>query len=224
MSSKKQLLQKSGVYLVIDNGLPVNKNLFRILSVSLDAGVDMVQLRDKTSGDRDFLRVGREIKEMVREKKDTLFIINDRIDMALNLDADGVHIGNSDAPMETARKVMGVNKIIGVSAGSLEEAMAAETNGADYIGLGPVFDTPIKPATRAVGIERLRETADKINTPLIAIGGINESNVEDVARAGIKRIAVIRAIMESNNPYLAVRNLLEKISNYHDSARARKTE
>ena len=203
------MLKKPGLYLVTDRGILKGRDLFKILSSSLKAGLDMVQFRDKEASDEDFLETGFKIKELLKHK--ALFIINDRVHMALVLDADGVHLGPQDMPAATARKILGKKKIIGFSSHSLKEAMDAQKQPIDYIALGAVFETPIKPDYNAVGLRALKQAAKKIKIPLIAIGGINESNIKEVRIQGIKRIAIVRAILEAKDPYLATKNLLKRI-------------
>ncbi len=205
MISKKELLKKPGLYLVTDRGVLKGRDL--ILSSSLKAGLDMVQFRDKEASDKDFLETGFKIKELLKHR--ALFIINDRVHMALALDADGVHLGSQDMPAVTARKILGKKKIIGFSAHSIEEALDAQERAVDYIAIGAIFKTPIKPDYNITGLDILRQAAKKIKISLIAIGGINESNINDVAAAGVKRIAVIRAILEAQDPYLATKRMLK---------------
>jgi len=209
MMLKKELLKKPGLYLVTDNNALEGSNLFDILSGSLKAGLDMVQFRDKEASDADFLKTGLRIKGLLKNK--ALFIINDRVHMALALDADGVHLGPMDMPVETARKILGKKKIIGFSASSLKEALEAQKQAVDYIAIGAVFQTPVKPNYKIAGLEVLRQAAKKIKIPIVAIGGINETNIKDVAATGVRRIAIVRAILKAENPYLAARNLLERI-------------
>ena len=203
------MLKKPGLYLVTDRGVLKGRDLFKILSSSLKAGLDMVQFRDKEASDEDFLETGFKIKELLKHK--ALFIINDRVHMALALDADGVHLGPQDMPAAIARKILGKKKIIGFSSHSLKEAMDAQKQPIDYIALGAVFETPIKPDYNAVGLRALKQAAKKIKIPLIAIGGINESNIKEVRIQGIKKIAIVRAILEAKDPYLATKNLLKRI-------------
>lgn len=209
MMLKKELLKKPGLYLVTDSGVLKGRDLFEALSGSLKAGLDMVQFRDKEASDADFFKTGLRIKGLLKNK--ALFIINDRVHMALALDADGVHLGPTDMPIEIARKILGRKKIIGFSAGSLKEALEAQKQAVDYIAIGAIFHTPVKPDYRKAGLKTLEQAVKKIKIPIVAIGGINKANIKEVAAAGVKRIAVVRAILEAKNPYLATKNLLERI-------------
>jgi len=206
---KKELLKKPGLYLVADNNAAKGANLFDILPCSLKAGLDMVQFRDKEASDKDFFKTGLKIKDLLKNK--ALFIINDRVHMALAMDADGVHLGPMDMPVEIARKILGKKKIIGFSASSLKEALGAQKQAVDYIAIGAIFHTPVKPDYKIAGLEILRQVAKKIKIPIVAIGGINETNIKAVAATGVKRIAIVRAVLRAENPYLATRNLLEII-------------
>lgn len=207
---KKELLKKPGLYLVTDRNALKGKDLLKILPESLRAGLDMVQFRDKEADDADFLETASKIKDLLREKQ-VLFIINDRIDIAMALDADGVHLGREDVPVEVARRILGRKKIIGFSAHSLEEALAAAEKNVDYIAMGAIFSTPVKPDYGTLGLEALKQAVKQIKIPLVAIGGINESNIGDVVATGVKRIAVVRAILEAKDPYLATKSLLGRI-------------
>jgi thiamine-phosphate pyrophosphorylase len=209
MILKKRLLEKPGLYLVTDSSVLKGRDLFKILSGSLKAGLDMVQFRDKEASDRDFLETCLKIKKQLRHK--ALLIINDRVHVALALDADGVHLGPIDMPVEAARKILGKKKIIGFSVNSLKEALKAQKQAVDYIAIGAIFETTVKTDYNVVGLETLKQAVNMIKIPLVAIGGINESNIKEVKAQGVKRIAVVRAILEAKNPYLATKNLLEKI-------------
>jgi thiamine-phosphate pyrophosphorylase len=209
MMQKKRLLKKPGLYLVTDKKILKGRNLSGILSASLRAGLDMVQLRDKEASDADFFKTGLQIKSLVKNK--ALLIINDRVHMALALDADGVHLGTDDMPVRTARRLMGNKKIIGFSAHNLEEALDGRDQGADYVAIGAIFHTPVKPDYKKAGLDTLKQVVKNIKIPVVAIGGINESNIEKVRATGVKRIAIVRALLKAGNPYLTAKKLLEKI-------------
>jgi thiamine-phosphate pyrophosphorylase len=209
MILKKTLLKKPGLYLVTDSRILKGKDLFNILPCSLKAGLDMVQFRDKEASDKDFLEIGFKIKKLLKHQ--ALFIINDRVHAALALDADGVHLGPQDMPVAIARKILGKKKIIGFSANSLKEAIDAQKQAVDYIAIGAVFATPVKQGYKIAGLETLKKAVNVIKVPLVAIGGIDESNIKEVSAMGVKRIAVVRAILEAKNPYLVTKSLLRKI-------------
>jgi thiamine-phosphate pyrophosphorylase len=201
MKSKKALLKKSLLCLIVDKpavpGLPF-------------AGVDMVQLRDKFSGKGKLLDSAFRLSGLLR-KSPALFIVNDHIDIALIAGADGVHLGQEDIPLKQARRLSGKKLIIGVSCHNLEQALEAQDGGADYIGIGPVYDSLTKPGCRAIGLRALRRLKDRIKIPYFAIGNINMGNIGEVLGAGCRRIAVCNAIMGDNRPARAARRLSDRL-------------
>ncbi|MGH7369988.1 MAG: thiamine phosphate synthase, partial [Candidatus Methylomirabilaceae bacterium] len=178
---------------------------------AIDGGASMIQLRDKTAGPRQLLPHAREIATLCRER-DVRFLVNDRLDLALAVDADGVHLGQDDVPASVARTALGPGKILGVSAHSLEQAIRAEADGADYVGIGPIFDTSTKATGYApLGCDEVRRVRARLDLPLIAIGGIRPDNVGDVIRAGAAGVAVISAVAGADDIRAATRALLEAI-------------
>ncbi|MDO4673463.1 MAG: thiamine phosphate synthase, partial [Porphyromonadaceae bacterium] len=166
------------------------KDLYQCVEESIKGGANIVQLREKDLGTRDFFDRAVKIKEICH-KHNVAMVINDRIDIALAVDADGVHLGQSDMPIEIAKKLIGYNKIIGISAGNLEEAKEAEKNGADYIGVGAVFATSTKKDADGIGRETLKEITDKVSIPVLAIGGIKVENMDYLKGTNIDGICVI---------------------------------
>lgn len=160
---------------------------------ALEGGATTIQLRMKNAPTRRMLEVGKELRRLTDEY-DTLFIVNDRIDVALATGADGVHLGQEDMPIEIAREIVG-DMIIGISASNLKEAKEAERKGADYIGAGSVFPTSTKEDAKYLGLNGLKEIVENVDIPIVAIGGINHDNVEKVLEIGVQGIAVISAIM-----------------------------
>ena len=199
------------LYFIADFESSKGKDLVWIVEKAVKGGATVVQLRAKSISTREFLDISMKIHSFLKKKRVPL-IINDRIDIALALDADGVHLGQKDMPLQIARKILGKEKIIGISVNNIEEAMEAENNGADYLGVGPVFPTTTKPDIRApLGIEGLRKIREKIKIPIIAIGGINKSNVHEVYSTGVDGIAVVSAIILSPDPCQAAEKLIEEI-------------
>jgi len=199
------------LYFIADFESSKGRDLVWIVEEAVKGGATVVQLRAKSISTREFLDIGKKIHSLL-QKKGIPFIVNDRIDIALALDADGVHLGQQDMPLQTARKIMGNEKIIGISVNNVYEALEAEKGGADYLGVGPVFPTTTKPDIRApLGIEGLRKIREKIKIPIIAIGGINKSNVHEVYSTGVDGIAVVSAIILSPNPCQAAEKLIEEI-------------
>ncbi len=184
------------------------------IDVARDAiagGATVIQLREKDRCTRDILRIAAEIKKLTH-RSGTLFIINDRIDIALAIDADGVHLGQEDMPLLYARRILGKGKIIGVSVGGIEEAVRAEREGADYLGVGSIFLTPSKSdAGQPVGLGTLSEIRSSVKTPIVAIGGITLNNIEDVLKAGADGVAVISAVACATDVKRATSELLRKI-------------
>lgn len=183
------------LYLVTDRYFLKDISLKKAVEESILGGATFVQLREKDISSRQFYQYAKEVKEVTDYYK-IPFVINDRIDIAQAVDADGVHLGQKDLPLEIARKILGKEKIIGISTGNVEQAIEAEKNGADYIGIGTVFFTGTKKDINVpIGLDRLREIASKVAIPKVAIGGINENNTKDVITSGVDGVAVISAIL-----------------------------
>ncbi len=174
-------------------------------------GIDVLQLRAKDMADGEILALAVKLRRMTEQHK-VLFFINDRPDLALAAEADGVHVGQEDMPLEAVRKVLAGRKLwLGKSTHRLVELLAAQEQGADYIGVGPVYATPTKPGYKQVGLELVAEAAASVRIPFVAIGGIDSSNVEAVLQAGASRIAVVRAVFNAREPYEAARQLCSKL-------------
>lgn len=196
------------LYLVTDRELCGGRPLAQIVEASVRGGVTMVQLREKDLCTRDFIHQAQELKSML-EPFGVPLIINDRIDVALACDADGVHIGQSDMPYAEARKLMGPGKIIGLSVENMEQVLEANDLDVDYIGVSPVFSTPTKTDTaQPFGLYGLRKAVELSRHPAVAIGGINASNARDIMQCGAAGIAVVSAIIASGDPEAAGRQLL----------------
>jgi thiamine-phosphate pyrophosphorylase len=172
----------------------------------------LCKIKKKDASTREFYNIAKEVKE-VTDKYNIPLIINDRLDIALAVDAAGVHLGQSDMSIEVARKILGEEKIIGISAGNLEEALEAEKSGADYLGIGAIFYTGTKKdIDEPIGLEGLKEIINKIKIPSVAIGGINKDNTEDVIKTGVNGISVISAILGYEDTKKASEELLSKLS------------
>ena len=187
------------LYLVLDGRDPEP-----VLTAALGNGVDLVQLRDKELGDDELVETARTFRR-VADEHGALFVLNDRPDLVAACRADGVHVGQEDTPVAEARRIIGPGKLIGLSTHSPEQIAAAE--GVDYISVGPVWETPTKPGRPAVGLALVAEAARIARVPFFAIGGIDESNVNEVVAAGATRIAVVRAIRDAADPAAAARAL-----------------
>lgn len=200
------------LYVIIDSRAANGRSLTDVALEAAEGGADIIQLREKDMAAREVVDLGRAIRKAIAGR-DTLFIINDRPDIALAAGADGVHIGQDDIPPDFARAIIGKDKILGISTHSLAQALSAQKSGADYIGVGPVFSTPTKPDSEAVGLGLVREVRKAVNIPFVAIGGINADNIAQVIGAGAGRIAVVRAVCGAKDVRNAARILKEKLDN-----------
>ncbi len=186
------------------------QDLIQKVKLALEGGVGMIQFRCKKYSDLEKISQARQIASLCKEYK-SLFIINDRLDIALAVDADGVHLGQNDIPTNIARKILGEERLIGKSTNCLEQLHLAHQEGCDYLGVGPINKTSTKPEINPVGLSYVREASKESNLPWFAIGGINESNIKEVASSGAKKIAVIGAIMNSDNPKNLSMKLIEAL-------------
>lgn len=200
MSGRRQRLQRAALYLVCDD----RSDAF--LTRALRGGVDIVQLRIKGGSDDEILAAGRRFR-VACAVAGALLIVNDRPDLTAALDADGVHLGQEDTAVARARELVGAQRLVGLSTHSPAQIEAAANAGVDYIGVGPVHATPTKPGRAPVGPELVRYAAQHSPLPFFAIGGIDTANVAAVHAAGARRIAVVRALTESDDPEAAAREL-----------------
>ena len=182
---------------------------------ALAGGVGIVQLREKDLPERRLIELGRRVREWTREAN-ALFIMNDRADLAVVTDADGVHVGQDELSVKEARRIVGPQRLVGVSTHTIEQARRAVLDGADYIGVGPVFPSSTKAFESLAGLEFVREVAAEISLPWFAIGGINADNVNLVVESGAKRIAVSSAILSAKDPEAAARELGSKVVSAED--------
>jgi thiamine-phosphate pyrophosphorylase len=182
-----------------------------IIESAVKGGVTVVQLREKHANTREFLYEALKVRDFCREKN-ILFIINDRLDIAQSVDADGVHLGQDDLPIEYARRFLGSDKIIGTSAFNETEAMEAEKAGADYLGISPIFTTPTKPELETgIGIDGLRKIRKSAKIPMVGIGGLGSTNAYDVIMAGADGVAVVSAIVSAADPEKAAAEIKSEI-------------
>jgi thiamine-phosphate pyrophosphorylase len=200
------------LYLVTDRELARGRPTPGIVRAAVRGGATCVQLRDKTCSTREFIAEALAVRDFLKSRGIPL-IINDRVDIALAVGADGVHLGQSDMPLSTARSILGGSKIIGISAESIRDAVAAEGGGADYLGVSPIFATPTKTDTAApLGLEGLRAIRREVQLPLVAIGGLNAGNAAAVIAAGADGLAVVSAIVAADEPELAAREMVRHIA------------
>jgi thiamine-phosphate pyrophosphorylase len=201
-----------GLYFVTDRGLCGNKPLEEVVIEAVKGGAAYVQLREKDVSTGFFLEEAKRIKKLLEQYRVPL-IINDRVDVALACGAEGVHIGQEDMPYEIVRKLMGQKAIIGLSVETWEDVKASQKMDVNYIGVSPVFSTPTKTDTKgAWGLEGLAKIKAFSRHPLVAIGGINESNVSEVVKAGADCIAVVSAICASPHSEAAARRINKMIN------------
>lgn len=207
------LSRQSALHVLTDREWSLGRDTLTAARAALDGGATVIQLRDKKASTRTLVEEGQALRVLTRERG-ALLIVNDRIDVALAIEADGAHVGqDDDMPIALARKLLGPNRILGVSAGNLEEAYVAIANGADYLGVGPIYATKTKAdAGEPIGLSLLTELASHYSTPLIAIGGIKAGNVAAVLQAGAQGIAVIRAAVSSQDITAATRELREHMN------------
>ena len=209
-ADRRERLARSHLYVVTD-AREQQGDLAEFLGEILDAGVDMVQLREKDAEVADLLSWGEVFREAAA-RNGALFILNDRPEVALALDADGVHLGQDDAPLDEARAILGTDAILGLSTHTPDQWTGAPPE-ADYLCAGPVWETPTKPGRPAAGLDYVRYAAKSgERRPWFAIGGINESNLQQVQEAGANRIVVVRAISEASEPRSAVASLVRSLT------------
>ena len=194
------------LYAVTDRHWLNGRTLYEVVKESLDGGATFVQLREKELDSETFLDEAKELKKLCAEYH-VPFVINDNVDIALAMDADGVHVGQSDMEAGNVREKLGPDKIIGVSAQTVEQAILAEKRGADYLGVGAVFPTGSKDDADDVSHETLKAICDAVSIPVIAIGGITKDNTKELAGTGIVGIAVISAIYGQDDIPAATKEL-----------------
>jgi thiamine-phosphate pyrophosphorylase len=175
--------------------------------IMLDAGVRIMQLRLKDATSRDFLAAARAISQLCH-RRDAIFIVNDRIDIAMLSDADGVHLGQNDIPLETGRELLGADKIIGVSTSNVELARAAEAGGADYIGFGPMYPGGLKNIKQGRGLDGLAQVRAAVKLPIVAIGGITEAAIPEVLAAGADAAAIITDVVKAPDIAAKIKSIL----------------
>ena len=198
------------LYLVTDSDILRGRDFYNSIEEALKGGVTMLQLREKNASGKEFLEKAIKLRELTK-KYNVKFIINDRVDIAMLCDADGVHVGQSDIPANKVREIIGEDKIVGVSARTVEEALTAKENGADYLGVGAMFTTRTKLDAKSVSIEKLKEIKELIKLPVVAIGGLSLSNIDKLKECNVDGYAVVSAILGAENIKLECEKWIEKI-------------
>ena len=227
----REKIRRARLYCITVSPVP-GRTYVGMVEAACRGGADVIQLREKGLSAREMTKLGRELAEVCR-REDALLIVNDRLDVALACGADGVHLGQDDLPLPEARQIVrqlykahtlpqpaiGFKMssdgqppfLIGRSTHSIEQALQAEKEGADYLGCGPIFSTPTKPDYPAVSLDLIGQYRERIGVPFFAIGGIDAENLENVVRAGARRVAVVRAVCGSSDVEGSARNLKGKL-------------
>lgn len=212
-------LNEKKLYLVTNSdNFATEDEFLDAVAFALQGGVDILQLREKNMSAKKVLELGKKLKLLCSEYG-AIFIVNDRIDIAALLDAEGVHLGQDDLDVKSAREILGKDKIVGISTHAPEQALKAVADGADYIGVGPVFATPTKQGRIPVGLEYVKWASENIDMPAFAIGGIDENNIDQVLNAGANRVAVVRAIINAKSPQKAAQNFCAKLTKQNDKVK-----
>jgi thiamine-phosphate pyrophosphorylase len=210
VSRRDKIGRISGLYVILDRQFLAGRDEMDIAGQIIEGGARVIQLRDKQSKKRELLLVAQKLKELCSQAG-VLFIINDYLDLAMAVDADGLHIGQGDLPLPVIRRELPIDKIVGCSVTTLSQATKAQNEGADYIAVGSIFPTTTKNGATVVGADILRELKRIVSAPLVAIGGINQNNVSEVGAAGADAVAVISAVLGEKDVRGAVRKLVAKM-------------
>ncbi len=202
--------QIAGLYVIIDTQALSGRSHTEVAEQALSGGAKIIQLRDKPHSKKELLPVARQLKELC-EKHQALFLINDYLDIALAVGADGLHLGQEDLPVKVARQLLPIDKILGCSTTTVDQAITAESEGADYIAVGSMYPTPSKETAKVVGLDRLRQVRQAVTSPLVAIGGITGDNAVEVMAAGADALAVISAVLQTDNIDEATRQIISRL-------------
>ncbi len=203
----EEILKENDLYVITNE----QDNLLEIIEEILIAGVRIIQYRFKTGTDKDHLKEAIQLKKLCK-RYNSLFIVNDRLDIALASNADGIHLGQDDFDLKTARKLLGYSKIIGISANNEIDIPNALKQGCDYIGIGPVFETTTKKDKKPIGIEKIKTLTKDLNIPWFAIGGIELNNISYLKKNGFKKVALVSQLMNSKDPKEDAIMLIKKLS------------
>jgi thiamine-phosphate pyrophosphorylase len=210
ISRRDKIKRMLGLYVILDKQFLVDRDELDIAGQIIEGGARVIQLRDKQSKKGELLLVAQKLKELCSQA-DVLFIINDYLDLAMAVDADGLHVGQEDLPLSVIRRELPIDKIVGCSVTTLSQATKAQAEGADYIAVGSIFPTTTKKGATVVGVDMLKELKRTVSVPLVAIGGINQNNIGEVVSAGADAIAVISAVLGEKDVRGAVQKLTAKM-------------
>jgi thiamine-phosphate pyrophosphorylase len=200
----------AGLYVIIDTQALKGRSHLEVASQVISGGAKVVQLHDKLQSKKELLAIAHQLRNLCAEHN-VLFIINDYLDIVLATDADGLHLGQNDLPIEVARQLLPIDKILGCSVTTVNQATTAESEGADYIAVGSIYPTKYKETATVVGLDRLRQVRQAISLPLVAIGGINKDNAAGVMAAGADSVAVISAVLEAESPEEASQQIIDSL-------------
>jgi thiamine-phosphate pyrophosphorylase len=214
MLRQDKIERLKGLYVIVDTAALKGRSHVEVAAQAIRGGVKVIQLRDKEHRKKELLAMAQEMKDLCSEQE-ALFIMNDYLDIALAVDADGLHLGPDDLPVATARRLLPIDKILGCSARTVEKATVAQSEGADYIGVGAMYPTTTKERAEVVGPGRLKEIRKAVARPLVAIGGINKDNVREVMGAGADAVGVISAILGAGDVEGETRQLVNIIEGEH---------
>ncbi len=210
ISRRDKTKRMAGLYVILDRQFLAGSDELEVARQIIDGGARAIQLRDKQSKKRELLLVAQRLKELCRQAG-VLFIVNDYLDLAIAVDADGLHIGQEDLPLGVVRRQLPIDKIVGCSVTTVSQAAKAQNEGADYVAVGSMFPTTTKKEAVVVGVDTVREVKRTISAPLVAVGGINESNIGEVLVAGADAVAVVSAVLGQQDVKGAVQKLVAKI-------------
>ena len=203
-----------GLYVVIDTPALRGRSHVEVAGQAIRGGAKVIQLRDKVHSKKELLTIAQELRNLCAEQ-DAFFIMNDCLDVALAVDADGLHVGQDDLPVKVARRLLPIDRILGCSARIVDKAAIAQSEGADYIAVGAMYPTSSKETAEVVGTERLKQIRQAVTLPLVAIGGINATNVSEVLTAGADSVAVINAVLGAEDVEGATRQIVNMIEGEH---------
>jgi thiamine-phosphate pyrophosphorylase len=210
VSRQDKLKKLAGIYVIIDTTMLKGRSYQEVTAQVIRGGAKVIQLRDKELNRRELLSVAQDIRSLCLGNN-ILFIVNDYLDVTLAVDADGLHVGPDDLPVGIARRLLPSDKILGGSAHTVDRAVALSSEGADYIGVGAMFSTNTKEQAEVVGTKRIKEIKEALTTPIVAIGGINKNNIKEVIDAGANAVAVISAVLSTDDVETATRQLTKII-------------
>jgi thiamine-phosphate pyrophosphorylase len=199
-----------GLYAIIDTQALKGRSHLEVASQIIRGGAKTIQLRDKLLSKKKLLPIAQQLKNLCAEHN-VLFIVNDYLDIALAADADGLHLGQNDLPVKAARKLLPIDKILGCSTTTVDQAVTAESDGADYIAVGSIYPTTSKETAKVIGLDGLRQIRQAVALPLVAIGGITKDNAAEVIAAGASSVAVISAILQAGSPEEAARQIVARL-------------